>query len=200
MTLKSKCPDEEYFTVLGSTLVEVPVNCNIEYQDYRFGNRQQKAIGKPLVLPSIAKNSSVELANLKLRPLKSGKIPLEDMHEIPKHIQTTNQLVMEDMKPIDQSNWSLWLTITVILAVVAVLTSIKFLKKKLKKHRKPQQAAPPGFAEETAVASARVFQSEVTATSMIKEEVGGFKPQGVVGYVGITKPKNPIKPNNLNKK
>lgn len=55
-------------------------------------------------------------------------------------------------------------------------------------------AAPPELAEEAAVASARIFQTEVETTSMIQEDVGGSKPIEVVGYVGITKPKYPAKP------
>lgn len=55
-------------------------------------------------------------------------------------------------------------------------------------------AAPPGLAEEAAVASARIFQTEVETTSEIREDIAGIKPIEVVGYVGITKPKHPAKP------
>ncbi|CAH1103881.1 unnamed protein product [Psylliodes chrysocephalus] len=54
------------------------------------------------------------------------------------------------------------------------------------------EAAPPGFAEEAALASARIFQSEITATE-IREHVQGNTPMEVIGYIGITKPKNPVK-------
>lgn len=56
-------------------------------------------------------------------------------------------------------------------------------------------AAPPGLAEEAAVASARIFQTEVETTSQIHEDIGGDRPIEVLGYVGITKPRHPAKPN-----
>ncbi|XP_023012337.2 uncharacterized protein [Leptinotarsa decemlineata] len=55
------------------------------------------------------------------------------------------------------------------------------------------EAAPPELAEEAAVASARGFQTEVH-TSEIREELTGVKPMEVIGYIGVTKPKYPLKP------
>lgn len=49
--------------------------------------------------------------------------------------------------------------------------------------------APPEYAEEAAVAGARGFQAQLTST--VKETFDGVKPIEVVGYVGVTRPKQP---------
>ncbi|XP_072384104.1 uncharacterized protein [Diabrotica undecimpunctata] len=54
------------------------------------------------------------------------------------------------------------------------------------------EAAPPELAEEAALASARIYQSELNATE-IKEEFSGIRPMEVIGYIGVTKPKYPVK-------
>ncbi|CAG9836222.1 unnamed protein product [Diabrotica balteata] len=54
------------------------------------------------------------------------------------------------------------------------------------------EAAPPELAEEAALASARIYQSELNATE-IKEEFSGIRPMEVIGYIGVTKPKHPVK-------
>lgn len=53
--------------------------------------------------------------------------------------------------------------------------------------------APPGLAEEAAAAGAQGFQAELTG--LVKQEIPGIKPIEVIGYVGITRPKKPKKPN-----
>lgn len=44
------------------------------------------------------------------------------------------------------------------------------------------------------MASARDFQTEVTSTQVVSEDVSGVKPMEVIGYIGVTKPKVPMKP------
>ncbi|XP_022914525.1 uncharacterized protein [Onthophagus taurus] len=50
---------------------------------------------------------------------------------------------------------------------------------------------PPEFAEEAAAATVRSYQAELT--EVVKEVLPGTRPIEVVGYVGITRPKNPAK-------
>lgn len=49
--------------------------------------------------------------------------------------------------------------------------------------------APPELAEEAAAAGARGYQAELTG--VVRDKVPGDRPIEVIGYVGITKPKNP---------
>ncbi|XP_018327373.1 uncharacterized protein LOC108738450 isoform X2 [Agrilus planipennis] len=56
--------------------------------------------------------------------------------------------------------------------------------------------APPEFAEEAAAASARahakIYNAELT--NVVHEAVPGVRPIEIVGYVGVTRPKKPLRP------
>lgn len=55
------------------------------------------------------------------------------------------------------------------------------------------KAAPPGQAEEAAVASVKGLQTDVKTTNIIRETLPGSRPIEVLGYVGVTHPKLPKK-------
>ncbi|XP_056631215.1 uncharacterized protein LOC130441519 [Diorhabda sublineata] len=55
------------------------------------------------------------------------------------------------------------------------------------------EAAPPELAEEAALASARIYQSEMNGNE-ISEQIQGIRPMQVIGYIGVTKPKYPVRP------
>ncbi|VEN50710.1 unnamed protein product [Callosobruchus maculatus] len=53
INLKARCPDLEYLAIKGSALIQVPMNCSLEYQEYHFGSSKQEVFGKPLILPGV---------------------------------------------------------------------------------------------------------------------------------------------------
>ncbi|GLV43467.1 hypothetical protein CBL_04009 [Carabus blaptoides fortunei] len=52
-------------------------------------------------------------------------------------------------------------------------------------------SVPPELAEEAAVAAAKDYQTKLTHVA--KEVISGEKPIQVIGYIGITKPKKPVR-------
>lgn len=91
------CPHQQYFTIKGSFLLQIPQNCSISYQSYQFGNRRQQLHeGSPLVLPKIEDDSSLMMI-VKRKPIHMDNISLDELHQLQYHIQTTEELSIAEM-------------------------------------------------------------------------------------------------------
>lgn len=152
--LKVYCPDQSYLTNKGTSLFKLPINCTLEYEDFKFGVTQLSNPGKPLVLPLINKMST-NLKTAKQMPLKIDNIPLEDIHELQRHIQATNQLTIEDPE-VTKESWTTWTILAIILIIIAFFTVSRFRKLIQRLQPKTQRKAQ----EQVPVPSV-LFQNEV---------------------------------------
>lgn len=117
--IKSRCPDEQYHTLLGNLLVQIPVNCTLEYKTFKFGNTQNVKIGKPLLLPKLSEFVAAQ-KNPTKKFLRIKNIPLEEIHTLKKQADAINPISIEDIENYSTNNWTLWLCIGLIFIIIIV--------------------------------------------------------------------------------
>lgn len=135
--VKKNCPTEEYFAIQGAVLIYTPPNCTVQYQNYTFENLGTEEYGRPLVLPKIQKDTE-RLYTTKWKPLKLGKIPLEDIHKLKENIDTFHQLSAEE----NQDNWPYiwphWLITILCIFLGIAIAIIRVLKRRRAAAKKPR--------------------------------------------------------------
>lgn len=97
--------------------LQIPRNCTIEYENYKFGNTEERKLGKPLLL-QIVNGYSLQFNKLQQKPLKIQSIPLEEIHLLQKHILATNQLSIEDNGNLETTYWIQWTILSIILVII----------------------------------------------------------------------------------
>jgi len=137
ITFKTKCPEEEYHTVQGELLIQLPQNCTLEYKTYKLGNvNSNHKPQTPMLLPRI-KNPPNETNKKPIQPLRIENIPLEDLHKLGRQIQAISPL-STDFESHHARNWKLWVSIGIIMVIVAS-SGIHHFRPYLKKKRAPPE-------------------------------------------------------------
>lgn len=146
--VQTYCPDENYHSVRGNILAQIPVNCSLRHESYKFGNYENTKASKPLLLP---KFEEIYVNYSKPdQPLKIEAIPLQELHQLRQQIEAVKPLSIADWEN-TSSNWEIWTSIGVIAAIIFGYYIYK-MKKPFTKN-----SAPKGEKEENPTTSPSVF-------------------------------------------
>lgn len=154
--ITSFCKDQELQIIQGRNLITIPKNCTIQINNKKYGNHQNQRPVSPLLLPSIEIHNKTDIK--KLGKIKIENIPLSEMYNIQKSLNSLNPVTIDEINDNATTNWILWI---ILILIVLISVSIYLFLRFKRCNRSPARPFPAEI----------VYQSKPTPSVLFNPEV-----------------------------